>query len=324
MSAASTLTNRHLRARAPLLSVATRHESSMLPCTGHTVNACGGEILCFGGLCESPPAGSALQLRPKTAPARKMTQSLATGGARASAALHAYSYSEDMWHPLAPENGTLPPARSGHAAAALSETSLIVFGGTDQQHKKLSDVWQLDRMKNETRTMATLELVMDAWTPARAEQEMRAAEAIGSGGEVPSVRKDVLRLENVVLKLGAALGGLPPECFVVNGGEEETGTPGGLTVRVGVRPLVGVGLAAVGADGERLPEAVISAAEAKLSKVCPMPASDEEGRKGEPEGIKKGGKGKEAAGEDEAAARAAAARATIQQSLVGYPLLSWR
>ena len=65
----------------------------------------------------------------------------------------------------------------------------------------------------------------------------------------------------------------------------------GLRVTVNVRPLKGVGRATLGADGDDLPAAVMSALEQRLHRVAPPPpdAADAAAAPKDPKGAKKGG-----------------------------------
>ena len=62
----------------------------------------------------------------------------------------AFSHASGQWRALVPEGvaqqqkSAAPPPRSGHAAVALGETSLLVFGGAGVKHEKLADAWRLD------------------------------------------------------------------------------------------------------------------------------------------------------------------------------------
>ena len=244
---------------------------------------------------------------------------------------------------------------------------MLIFGGGGSKHEKLGDVWQLDLSYKESKSSVWLELVLDAWTAERAKREAAAAAerksaaeaaaaeaeaaaaaaaaSAGKGGKAappakggapaePAVEvepKQVLDLSKVAKCVGGALGGLPADCFELSrmdeGGDGDGG--GGLRVTLKVRPLVGVGLGCIGADGEALPAAAIASLEAVLSTLCPQAggeeaAADPKGKdaKGKPAPAK--GKGGGADDEDLKAARAAASKAAAQSRVLGYPLLEWK
>ena len=251
-----------------------------LPACGYTLTAVGERVICFGGI--GKPAVPLA--RPGTAPSAVRVGSLrpatASGGLRASAAIHAYSLTESRWHVLEAEAGDAPDARSGHTAISLGGASLLVHGGAGARHEKLADVWQLSLTAEEERTSVSLELVLDAWTAERAQREAAAAAAaasaaaadaaaadaaaaanagkVGKGGggkggggksepaaaAAPAAPKAVFSVGRVARSLGGALGGLPSECFMVSvGGEvgaEAEGTGNGDAAADGLRVSVEV------------------------------------------------------------------------------------
>ena len=336
--------------------------SAMLPSGAHTLVACGQDVIAFGGLTDPSSAVSdtsvrtAGSIRPKTAPIQRP---MTAGGLRATAALHAFSSESGQWRTLTPvaPGGKGPTPRSGHAACTLSTTSMLVLGGAGARHEKLADCWRLDLADQKKKESAYLELTLDVITAAEAAAAAAAAaeaaatgEAaadINDGGAAPPPPKEVLQLEKLVASLSGAVGGLPAECFraVEAASSSAAGEPppdseasAGITVRVDVRPIVGVGFNTFqGKDGELLPLATMAALEAKLQRVCPQSqdgdaaAADAKGKdakgkdaKGKPPAK---GKGAKDAGNDDAelaAARAAAAKAAAHRRVVGYPLLGWK
>ena len=207
------------------------------------------------------------------------------------------------------------------------------------------DAWTAERAEREA-AAAKAAAAAAADVDAAAAAAAAAAEAASKGGKggkgapPPAagaaageavVQKPVLSFASVAKALGSALGGLPAACFRIRGdeggGDEGGGDEGGeevrgLTVRVEVLPLVGVGLHALGADGEALPPKAMCALEALMSKLYPMPSAEEEAALAA--GAKGGKGGKPAGGEDEAAARAKAQRALAQKRLLGYECLNWK
>jgi len=51
-----------------------------------------------------------------------------------------YSFSENRWTLIKPQQGPSPRPRAGHSALISGET-LIMFGGCDQDNEKLNDLW---------------------------------------------------------------------------------------------------------------------------------------------------------------------------------------
>ena len=258
-----------------------------LPASGFTLTAVGHDIVAFGGLANT------------------------SAGPRPTAAAH--TYAGGRWRPLVPETEQVPAARSGHTSCVLNTTSMIVFGGRGSGHEKFADVWQLRLSTTAAKQSVWLELELDAWSAERAARESSNA----TKAEPPA--KNVLDLDRVAQGLGGVLGGLPADCFDVSLTSSDAATAETLKVSVSVRPLVGVGLGKVGADGEDLPIAVISALETRLRSICPLDSDGAAEGKASPRGTK-GAKG---GGGDAKAAMAAAARARAQLRVLGCPLLGW-
>jgi len=150
---------------------------SPLPTTGHSLEQVDDEIVCFGGLrtaCSSPPQPLVGRIRPNTAPARTRAEGPA-GVPRASNALHAYSLSGQSWSDREAENSG-PCARSGHACASLSKSVLLIFGGADEKHRKLDDVWKLETRREQMTASSRLELWVDAWSVERVAREKKLRE----------------------------------------------------------------------------------------------------------------------------------------------------
>ena len=108
------------------LSATAPSAAAKLPGSGHSVTACGQEIIAFGGMADAPAAA-----RPTTAPHGRPARPMTAGGVRATAALHAYSRETGEWKPLNPVavGGRGPYPRSGHAACTLTPTSMLIGGG---------------------------------------------------------------------------------------------------------------------------------------------------------------------------------------------------
>jgi hypothetical protein len=150
-----------------------------------------------------------------------------------------------------------PSPRSGHTCCAREE-SVLVFGGHDEGHAKLGDLWELRTVGSVT--VYRLEIGIDAVTTV-AEQDADMAARIKAVGKQKGAQEELVPLPLYdEPTLHAALEQtlqLPPEAITLSEPSSSAERPGRVCVSLAIQPLYAVGMRIYGVDGEELPRAVL-------------------------------------------------------------------
>jgi hypothetical protein len=223
-----------------------------------------------------------------------------------------------------PADKPTPRPRAGHSCCA-HEGRVVLFGGHDEAHAKLADVWDLCTFTKWT--LYELEVVVEA--AMTAEQE---AEPAKGKGAAPKGRGAVEETEPLLLfdlaTLRAGLEAeleLPAEALTLSTPAALPDRPGRVAFRLRIEPLFAVGMRAYGVDGAALPSAALHRLRDKLRAAAVPEDSHQSGHEAAP----KDGKGAAAAKKPAAAAKGKAAEpepAAEERSpppRIGYPIASW-
>lgn len=230
-------------------------------------------------------------------------------------------------YPRLPPGGPAPKPRAGHTCCA-HEGRMVVFGGYDASAAKLGDVWEL--LTAGSASLLELELGVEAVLSA-ASREAELASRQKAGGKQKGAQEElqplpIFKPARFRAALEAALE-LPAEAIRISEPAEAADAPGRVHLKVGIEPLLAVGMRAYGVDGDALAGAVLLAMRDRLLAAGVPEAAAAAEAAAEPKD-KKGDKGKPAAPAKGAAAAAAPAEQPGDAGRpappnVGYALKSW-